>query len=188
MGIGTAVLYRTQGRRKALFCMMSSWGYNRTVVGRMQTSALTSGRTGRFLGESSCRRQPDSGNPTVRDEKRALRKRELLVEIGTHRTTERVRIGHSPPKAARAVVLLDSRCLTKLLFCPPRPRRRGRKPAQHFQGLAITHRIEIRRQTFLQFFYPRALLTIFTQCPDNPLHGTPRASVACHAEVRRKRR
>ncbi len=32
---------------------------------------------GRFFGERSCRRQPDSGNPTVRDEKRAEQKREL---------------------------------------------------------------------------------------------------------------
>jgi len=34
-----------------------------------------------------------------------LRKRELLVELGTRRTTERVRVGNSPPKVARAVLL-----------------------------------------------------------------------------------
>jgi hypothetical protein len=30
-----------------------------------------------------------------------------MVELGTHRTTERVRTGHSPPNAARAVFLPD---------------------------------------------------------------------------------
>ncbi len=38
-----------------------------------------------------------------------LRKRELLVELGTRRTTERVRVGNSPPTAARAVFLPDAR-------------------------------------------------------------------------------
>jgi len=28
-----------------------------------------------------------------------------MVELGTRRTTERVRVGHSPPKAARAAFL-----------------------------------------------------------------------------------
>jgi hypothetical protein len=31
----------------------------------------------------------------------------VMVELGTRRTTERVRVGHSPPKAERVVFLLD---------------------------------------------------------------------------------
>ena len=50
---------------------MSSWGYNYFVKGCMQASALASGGMGRFLGESGYCRQPDSGNPTVRDERGA---------------------------------------------------------------------------------------------------------------------
>lgn len=34
-----------------------------------------------------------------------------MGELGTRRTTERVRVGHSPPKAARAVFLPDPRTL-----------------------------------------------------------------------------
>ncbi len=30
-----------------------------------------------------------------------------MVELGTRRTTERVRVGHSPPTVARAVILPD---------------------------------------------------------------------------------
>ncbi len=36
-----------------------------------------------------------------------------MVELGTRRTTERVRYGHSPPAAARAVFLPDALNLTR---------------------------------------------------------------------------
>ena len=42
-------------------------------------------------------RQPDSGNPTVRDETRGLRKRELWWNYEPAAHTERVRVGNSLP-------------------------------------------------------------------------------------------
>ncbi len=36
-----------------------------------------------------------------------------MVELGTRRTTERVRVGNSPPTAARAVFLPDALNLTQ---------------------------------------------------------------------------
>ena len=45
-----------------------------------------------------------------------LRKRELLVELGTRRTTERVRVGNSPPKERPKNKYLVSR-LSSLISC-----------------------------------------------------------------------
>ena len=50
--------------------------------------------------------QPDSGNPTVRDE-RGLTETWTRGELGTRGTTERVPVGNSPPTVARAVFLPD---------------------------------------------------------------------------------
>ncbi len=59
---------------------------------------------GSLAGESHGR-QPDSGNLTVRDETGGLRKREPVVELGTRRTTERVRSETLRLWAARAADL-----------------------------------------------------------------------------------
>ncbi len=63
---------------------------------------------GSLAGESHGR-QPDSGNLTVRDETGGLRKREPVVELGTRRTTDRVRSETLRLWAARAVDLSSLR-------------------------------------------------------------------------------
>jgi hypothetical protein len=61
----------TQSREQGGSHGVSSRGYNHFDKGCMQASALAPGGMGRFLEESSYCRQPDSGNPTVRDERGA---------------------------------------------------------------------------------------------------------------------
>ena len=54
-------------------------------------------------------RQPDSGNPTVRDERRALRKRDEGWCSNSHETGNGGYTGEClQPNHARAVILLDS--------------------------------------------------------------------------------
>jgi hypothetical protein len=56
---------------------------------------------GRSFRESQGR-QPDSGNPTVRDDTGGLGKRGLWGKDEPTVQTERVRVGNSPPKERRA--------------------------------------------------------------------------------------
>ena len=55
---------------------------------------------GRFLGEMATCRQPDSGKPTVRDERGAEQKHELWRDCDPAAQIERVRVGNPLPKVA----------------------------------------------------------------------------------------
>jgi len=60
------------------------------------------------LGKLSYCRQPDSGNPTVRDERGAEQKRGQWWNCEPAAQIERVRVGNPPPKVVRAALLPDS--------------------------------------------------------------------------------
>jgi hypothetical protein len=71
------------------------------------SECLSFGRKGKVpRGKSYCR-QPDSGKPTVRDEKGAEQKRGLWRHYDPAAHIERVRVGNPSPKVARAALLPD---------------------------------------------------------------------------------
>jgi len=111
-GTKTAQL-RTLSRLKLVTAVMCR-ADGQTIIARgVYESAFKASVVVGRSNEESQGRQPDSGNPTVRDETRGLRKRELWWNYEPAAHTERVRVGNSLPVSCARRNSISTRSLQK---------------------------------------------------------------------------